>query len=35
VIHAWHNAGVVYADATQGQLARRPVRIFDPFAPIG
>jgi len=35
LIHAWHNAGVVYADATQGQLARRPVRIFDPFAAIG
>jgi cell wall-associated NlpC family hydrolase len=35
VIHAWHHAGVVYADATQGQLARRPVRIFDPFAAIG
>ena len=31
LIHAWHNAGVVYADATQGQLAGRPVRIFDPF----
>jgi NlpC/P60 family putative phage cell wall peptidase len=35
LIHAWHNAGVVYADAMQGQLARRPVRIFDPFAAIG
>jgi cell wall-associated NlpC family hydrolase len=32
LIHAWHNAGVVYADATQGQLALRPVRIFDPFS---
>ena len=32
LIHAWHNAGVVYADATQGQLAERPVRIFDPFS---
>jgi cell wall-associated NlpC family hydrolase len=31
LIHAWHNSGVVYADATQGQLAGRPVRIFDPF----
>jgi NlpC/P60 family putative phage cell wall peptidase len=31
LIHAWHKAGVVYADATQGQLALRPVRIFDPF----
>ena len=34
LIHAWHNAGVVYADATQGQLAGRPVRHFDPFLPI-
>jgi cell wall-associated NlpC family hydrolase len=32
LIHAWHNAGVVYADWTQGQLAGRPVRIFDPFS---
>ena len=32
LIHAWHNAGVVYADATQGQLCGRPVRIFDPFS---
>ena len=32
LIHAWHGAGVVYADATQGQLASRPVRIFDPFS---
>ena len=32
LIHAWHNAGVVYADATQGQLAKRPMRIFDPFS---
>jgi hypothetical protein len=32
LIHAWHNAGVVYADSTQGQLAGRPVRIFDPFS---
>jgi len=32
LIHAWHNAGVVYADATQGQLTGRPLRIFDPFA---
>jgi hypothetical protein len=31
LIHAWHNAGVVYAEATQGQLAGRPVRIFNPF----
>jgi NlpC/P60 family putative phage cell wall peptidase len=32
LIHAWHSAGVVYADAKQGQLALRPVRIFDPFS---
>ena len=32
LIHAWHNAGVVYVDATQGQLAGRPMRIFDPFS---
>jgi cell wall-associated NlpC family hydrolase len=32
LIHAWHNAGVVYADATQGQLAGRSVRLFDPFS---
>ena len=32
LIHAWYNAGVVYADATQGQLAKRPMRIFDPFS---
>ena len=31
LIHAWHNTGVVYADARQGQLAGRPVRIFNPF----
>ena len=35
LIHAWHSAGVVYADATQGQLALRPVRIFDPFSAMG
>jgi cell wall-associated NlpC family hydrolase len=32
LIHAWHNAGVVYADASQGQLTGRPMRIFDPFS---
>ena len=32
LIHAWHNAGVVYADAWQGQLTGRPMRIFDPFS---
>ncbi|MBV8133674.1 MAG: hydrolase [Alphaproteobacteria bacterium] len=31
VIHAWYNAGVLYADATQPQLTGRPVRFFDPF----
>ena len=34
LIHAWHSAGVVYADAKQGQLALRPVRIFDPFSAV-
>jgi cell wall-associated NlpC family hydrolase len=32
LIHAWHSAGVIFADATQGQLAGRPMRIFDPFS---
>ena len=32
LIHAWHSAGVVYADAGQGQLAQRPTRFFCPFA---
>ena len=31
LIHAWHNAGVLYASATQPQLAERPMRFFDPF----
>jgi cell wall-associated NlpC family hydrolase len=31
LIHAWHNAGVVYADADQGQLAGRSARFFSPF----
>lgn len=31
VIHAWHSAGVLHADATGPQLAGRPVRFFDPF----
>jgi len=31
LIHAWHNAGVLCADATQPPLAARPVRFFDPF----
>lgn len=34
LIHAWHNAGVVYADATQGELAGRSVRLFDPFSTV-
>jgi cell wall-associated NlpC family hydrolase len=34
LIHAWHNAGVVYADAGQGQLAGRMVRFFSPFPEI-
>jgi hypothetical protein len=32
LIHAWHDAGVVYADADQGQLARRMTRFFCPFS---
>ena len=32
LIHAWQNAGVLYADARQPQLTGRPVRFFDPFA---
>jgi NlpC/P60 family putative phage cell wall peptidase len=32
LIHAWHNAGVVYADAGQGQLAGRAARFFCPFS---
>jgi hypothetical protein len=31
LVHAWCNAGVVYADAAQPPLAGRPVRFFDPF----
>jgi cell wall-associated NlpC family hydrolase len=31
LIHAWCDAGVVYADADQPPLAGRPVRFFDPF----
>lgn len=31
LIHAWHNAGVVYTDAGQGPLAGRAVRFFTPF----
>lgn len=31
LIHAWHSAGVIEAQATQPQLASRPVRFFDPF----
>jgi len=32
LIHAWHSAVVLYANATQPQLTGRPVRFFDPFA---
>jgi cell wall-associated NlpC family hydrolase len=31
LIHAWHDAGVVYVDGNQSPLAGRPVRFFDPF----
>jgi hypothetical protein len=31
LIHAWHSAGVLYAEAKQPQLAGRSVRFFDPF----
>ena len=31
LIHAWWDAGVVYADATQSPLAGRSVRFFYPF----
>jgi cell wall-associated NlpC family hydrolase len=31
LIHAWCDAGVVYADADQPPLIVRPVRFFDPF----
>ena len=31
LIHAHYRAGVIGGDATQGQLAGRPVRFFDPF----
>jgi NlpC/P60 family putative phage cell wall peptidase len=31
LIHAWHNAGVVYGDAIQAPLAPRAVRFFNPF----
>jgi NlpC/P60 family putative phage cell wall peptidase len=31
LIHAWHNAGVVYADADQPPLRCREVRFFSPF----
>lgn len=31
LIHAHYDAGVIGGDATQGQLARRAVRFFDPF----
>jgi cell wall-associated NlpC family hydrolase len=31
LIHAWWDAGVVYADAGQPPLLGRPVRFFDPY----
>ncbi len=31
LIHAWHDAGVVYVDGNQSPLVGRPVRFFDPF----
>lgn len=31
LIHAYYSAGVIGGDATQGQLAGRAVRFFDPF----
>jgi len=31
LIHAWCDAGVVYADADQAPLIGRLVRFFDPF----
>jgi cell wall-associated NlpC family hydrolase len=31
LIHAWCDAGVVYADANQPPLVDRQVRFFDPF----
>jgi cell wall-associated NlpC family hydrolase len=35
LIHAWWNAGVVYADADQPPLLGRPVRFFDPYPTSG
>lgn len=32
LIHAWHDAGVVYADAGQGPLSGRAIRFFCPFS---
>jgi NlpC/P60 family putative phage cell wall peptidase len=32
LIHAWHDAGVVYVDADQPPLRRRQVRFFSPYA---
>ena len=31
LIHAWHNTGVVYSDADQGELSARAKRFFCPF----
>ena len=33
LIHAWWNAGVVYADADQPPLTGRPATFFDPYPP--
>jgi cell wall-associated NlpC family hydrolase len=32
LIHAWCDAGVVFADANQAPLSGRQVRFFDPFS---
>ena len=32
LIHAWHNTGVVYSDADQGELSGRAKRFFCPFS---
>jgi cell wall-associated NlpC family hydrolase len=34
LIHAWWDAGVVRGTADQPPLSGRPVRFFDPFAPL-
>jgi cell wall-associated NlpC family hydrolase len=32
LIHAWCDAGVIFADANQAPLSGRQVRFFDPFS---